>query len=77
MLIEAVRRSADLRLAGALDLAGSPALGRTPPPSSAGSGVTIDRESSRARSAEVLIDFTRPDGTLAHVAACRDSASRR
>ncbi|MBC8024262.1 MAG: 4-hydroxy-tetrahydrodipicolinate reductase, partial [Burkholderiales bacterium] len=34
-------------------------------------GITIDTDADRAlRSADVLIDFTRPEGTLAHVRAC-------
>ena len=73
MLIEAVLAAADLRLAGALDAAGSPAigsdaaafLGRT-----AGVAITGDLQAGLAN-ADVLIDFTRPAGTLAHLAACR------
>jgi 4-hydroxy-tetrahydrodipicolinate reductase len=72
MLIEAVLASDDLQLHGALDVAGSPALGQD-----AGAflgrvtGVTIsaDVEATLAE-ADVLIDFTRPEGTLTHLAAC-------
>ncbi|EJL75789.1 dihydrodipicolinate reductase [Variovorax sp. CF313] len=74
MLIEAVRNAPDLRLAGALDIAGSPALG-----TDAGaflgfeSGVSIVSElRAGLKDAQVLIDFTRPEGTLAHLAACRE-----
>jgi 4-hydroxy-tetrahydrodipicolinate reductase len=71
-LIEATLRSPDLALAAALDIAGSPAIGRdagerfgTP------CGVPIGSDVDAAvRTAEVLIDFTRPEGTMAHVAAC-------
>jgi 4-hydroxy-tetrahydrodipicolinate reductase len=73
MLIEAVLASGDCRLSGALDRPGSPALG-----GNAGAflgrdaGVTVTDDLARGlHGAEVLIDFTRPEGTLAHLAACR------
>ena len=74
MLIEAVRDAGDARLAGALDVTGSDALG-----TDAGtflgfaSGVPIvaDLRAGLA-DAQVLIDFTRPEGTLAHLAVCRE-----
>jgi 4-hydroxy-tetrahydrodipicolinate reductase len=72
MLIEAVLATGDLQLHGASDVAGSPALGQD-----AGAflgrttGVTIRADLDGALSgADVLIDFTRPEGTLAHLAAC-------
>ena len=72
MLTEAVLASGDLQLHGALDVPGSPALGQD-----AGAfvgrttGVTITADVQVALSgAEVLIDFTRPEGTMAHLAAC-------
>ena len=72
MLIEAVLASDDLQLHGALDVPGSPALGQD-----AGAllgrttGVPIRADLDGALSgADVLIDFTRPEGTLAHLAAC-------
>ncbi|HEY6133336.1 MAG TPA: 4-hydroxy-tetrahydrodipicolinate reductase [Rubrivivax sp.] len=73
MLVEAVLASDDLALGGALDLAGSASLGqdaaaflgRT-------SGVIIGADlDAGLEQADVLIDFTRPEGTLAHLAACR------
>ena len=73
-LIEAVAASDDLVLAAAFDVAGSPALGSD---ASAFLGrpsgvlVTADTRAALAAS-EVLIDFTRPDGTLAHLALCRE-----
>jgi 4-hydroxy-tetrahydrodipicolinate reductase len=76
MLVEAVTAADDLALAGALDVAGSPAigqdaaafLGRT-------SGVTITADLRQGlANAQVLIDFTRPEGTLAHLAVCRELA---
>jgi len=73
MLIESVIGSADLALAGALDVAGSAALGQD-----AGaflgrtSGITITSDLRAGLSdAQVLIDFSRPEGTLAHLDACR------
>lgn len=72
MLTEAVLASGDLHLHGALDVQGSPALGQD-----AGAflgratGVTITADVEAALSgADVLIDFTRPEGTMAHLAAC-------
>ena len=73
MLIEAVLAADDLALAGALDIAGSPALGQD-----AGgflgrtTGVVITADLDAAlQGADVLIDFTRPEGTMAHLVACR------
>jgi 4-hydroxy-tetrahydrodipicolinate reductase len=74
MLIEAVAASGDLVLSGALDVAGSAAagtdalafLGRA-----SGVRITADVRAGLAQ-ADVLIDFTRPEGTLAHVASCRE-----
>ena len=74
MLIEAISSADDLQLAGALDLAGSPAidtdasafLGRH-------SGVRIASDLRVGlNGAQVLIDFTRPEGTMAHLALCRE-----
>ena len=64
-LIEAVQAERDLVLAAALDLAGSAALGQK------AGGVQIGSDISAAvQACDVLIDFTRPEGTLAHLAAC-------
>jgi len=74
MLIDAVRASDDCQLAGALDIAASPAIG-TDAGAYAGfdSGVqvTADVRAGLAHS-QCLIDFTRPEGTLHHLAVCRD-----
>jgi 4-hydroxy-tetrahydrodipicolinate reductase len=73
MLVEAVLAAPDLRLAGALDQPASPALG-TDPAAALGrdSGVRITADlAAGLRGARVLIDFTRPEGTMAHLAACR------
>ena len=73
MLIEAVRASDDLRLTGALDRPDSPALGLDAayPGPSAGVCVTADLRQG-LNGAQVLIDFTRPEGTLAHLKLCRE-----
>jgi len=71
-LIEAVSRDTELALAAALEQAGNPLLGRT-----AGelAGVACDvklgSDADKALAgSDVLIDFTRPAGTLAHLDAC-------
>ena len=73
MLIEAVRGSGDMVLAGALDIAASTALGQDASAFlGAASGVHITSDLHRGLAdAQVLIDFTRPEGTLAHLAACK------
>ena len=78
MLIDAVLASADCRLSGALDVPGSPALGQD-----AGAfagrhtGVAITADVPRGLTgAQVFIDFTRPEGTLAHLAVCRELGVR-
>ncbi len=73
MLIEAVGAADDCVLAGALDRAGSPALGQDAGAfagRATGVRVTADLDAGLAQ-AQVLIDFTRPEATLAHLAACR------
>jgi len=74
MLIEAVQNADDCRLAGALDLAGNSALGTDAAAflgAPAGVAITADLRAG-LQGAQVLIDFTRPEGTLAHLAACRE-----
>jgi 4-hydroxy-tetrahydrodipicolinate reductase len=73
MLIEAVVAADDCVLAGALDVPGSPALGQDATAwLGQASGVTIVSDIAQGlANAEVLIDFTRPEGTLAHLAVCR------
>ena len=71
-LIEAALAFPEVILASALDVAGSPALGRDAGERFGRStGVLVGSDVAEAlRSADVLIDFTRPDGTVAHLAAC-------
>ena len=74
MLVEAVLDAPDLRLHGALDMPGSPALGQDAAAFlGRNSGVAItDDLTSGLTGADVLIDFTRPAGTLTHLARCRE-----
>jgi 4-hydroxy-tetrahydrodipicolinate reductase len=60
-LIEEVLKDRELALAAALDIASGPAVG--------GVSVTVDVDAAVA-TADALIDFTRPAGTLAHLEAC-------
>jgi len=71
-LLEAGSADAGTRVTAALDVAGSPFLGRDAGELVAGAkGVAIGADPAAAlAAADVLIDFTRPAGTLAHLAAC-------
>jgi 4-hydroxy-tetrahydrodipicolinate reductase len=74
MLIEAICASDDCRLAGALDLPGSAALGQDLAAAlgqAGGAVVTADLHTGLQNSG-FLIDFTRPEGTLAHLQVCRE-----
>ena len=74
MLIEAVATAADCQLAGALDIAGSPALGQDAAAflgKASGVAITSDLRAG-LKDSQFLIDFTRPEGTLAHLAVCRE-----
>jgi 4-hydroxy-tetrahydrodipicolinate reductase len=74
MLIEAVRASDDCALAGAVDVPSSPAIGNDAAAFLGhASGVPVVSDVRQAIAhAQVLIDFTRPEGTMAHLAACRE-----
>ena len=72
MLIEAIVADPDAQLAGALDIAASPAIG-----SDAAAflgkpaGIAIESELAKGlANAQYLIDFTRPEGTLKHLDYC-------
>ena len=78
MLIEAVLASGDCTLSGALDLPTSRTigqdaggfLGRT-------TGVAISADITQGLAgSDILIDFTRPEGTLAHLAVCNQLGVR-
>ena len=78
MLVEAVLGSDDCTLNGALDQVGSAALGQDAGAflgRDTGVVITADLRQGLA-GADVLIDFTRPEGTLAHLAVCRELGVR-
>ena len=71
-LIEATLHGADMKLAAALEQKGNAQVGKdagelvgTP------CGVKIADAAGSLAGCDVLVDFTRPEGTLAHVRACR------
>jgi 4-hydroxy-tetrahydrodipicolinate reductase len=73
MLIDAIRQSGDCAVAGALDRADSLGLGQdagAPAGWATGVAVTADLDAGLS-AARVLIDFTRPEATMAHLVACR------
>ena len=77
-LIEAVLGTRDARLVAALEQAGNAAIGRDAGElAGRACGIAISDDIDAAVAAcDVLIDFTRPEGTLAHVAACRQRGVR-
>ena len=64
-LIEAIEADAGLTLSAALEAEGSPALG-----AQAGRVRITSDLAAAVAACEVLIDFTRPDGTMTHLEAC-------
>jgi len=74
MLIEAVSASTDCLLTGALDVPTSPSIGLDAAAfSGRSSGVLISSDIHQGlKNSQVLIDFTRPEGTLVHLAVCRE-----
>ena len=74
MLLEAVQQSPDCELSGALDREGSESLGLDAYAFlGQRSGVTITADlRAGLTGGDVLIDFTRPEGTLAHLAVCAE-----
>ncbi len=74
MLVEAIAAAPDVTLSGALDRAGSAAIGQDAA-AFAGqpAGVIISADlATGLAGADVLIDFTRPEGTLEHLAYCAE-----
>ncbi len=72
MLVEAIGQTDDCRLTAALDMAGSPALGEDAAAfggKTTGVAIQADVEQALPGSA-FLIDFTRPEGTMAHLDVC-------
>lgn len=73
MLLEAVTQDGSAKLAAALEQAGNPQVGRD-----AGEAIGVPRgvlisddPETALADCDVLIDFTRPEGTLHHLAVCR------
>jgi len=74
MLIEAVQAADDCVLAGALDVAASPAIGNDATAflgHASDVAITADLKTG-LQNARTLIDFTRPEGTMAHLKVCRE-----
>lgn len=74
MLIEAVTAADDCALSGALDIATSRAIGADALAflgQTSGVAITADLAAG-LKNAHTLIDFTRPEGTLAHLQVCRE-----
>ena len=78
MLIEAVLATPDAQLTAALDLPGSPGLGQDAGAfAGRDTGVIVSADTRAGlAAADVLIDFTRPEGTLAHLALCAELGVR-
>jgi len=74
ILAQALVESVDCQLAGALDVADSVHVGNDATGFlGQASGVVIKADLyAGLQNAQVLIDFTRPEGTMAHVKACRE-----
>jgi len=72
-LVEAVLRAEDMRLEAAFEQTGSPTIGRDAGElCGAPCGIAIsDDVAEGLTKADCLIDFTRPEGTLAHMTHCR------
>jgi 4-hydroxy-tetrahydrodipicolinate reductase len=72
MLIEAIGQANDARLAGALDVPGAPGVGQDAAAfTGVNAGVAIASDlAAGLATAQYLIDFTRPEGTLKHLEYC-------
>ena len=66
-LIEAIAGSPGLTLVAALEVEGAPLIGQ---PAAPASDVRVTADLSALSAVDVLIDFTRPAATLAHLDAC-------
>jgi 4-hydroxy-tetrahydrodipicolinate reductase len=73
MLIEAILQSDDCQLSGALDLPSSPAVGTDAgAPMGKPTGILVNGQLNQGlQNSRYLIDFTRPEGTLAHLKVCQ------
>ena len=74
MLAQALVDASDCQLAGALDVADSVHIGNDATGFlGQASGVVIQADLHKGlKNAQVLIDFTRPEGTMAHLQVCRE-----
>jgi 4-hydroxy-tetrahydrodipicolinate reductase len=74
-LLQGVVEDAELILHGALDRAGSPAIGRDAGELfGAPCGVKVtDNLAAALNGADVLVDFTRPEASMEYIAACREA----
>ncbi|MGB2903281.1 MAG: 4-hydroxy-tetrahydrodipicolinate reductase, partial [Candidatus Dechloromonas phosphoritropha] len=75
MLLEAALKDEGVTLAGAFDVAGSAAIGQTAGQlTGLASEVGVSDDLAGGLTAiDCLIDFTRPQGTLAHLELCRQA----
>ena len=72
VLLDCVEQADDLALHAALDHATSPHLGKDASEFSGTRGVIVTADVAAAlQGADVLIDFTRPEGTLHHLEICQ------
>jgi 4-hydroxy-tetrahydrodipicolinate reductase len=78
MLVETVQNAEDMTLSGALDAAGAPGIGTDAAAFlGAPAGVAIESDLAKGLAgADVLIDFTRPEGTLKHLDYCAANGIR-
>lgn len=76
-LLEAVLAAPDMSLHAALEQRGSPAVGRDAGELvGAACGVRIAEDLAVIAGADALIDFTRPEGALAHARACSNHRAK-
>ncbi len=73
MLVDAIGQSSECKLSGAIDVASSAGIGQDAAAfAGRASGVLIASDvASGIQTSQVLIDFTRPEGTMAHLVVCR------
>jgi 4-hydroxy-tetrahydrodipicolinate reductase len=71
-LLESVAQADDMVLHAALDHASSDSIGKDAGEFGGTRGMTVSADAAAAlQGADVLIDFTRPEGTLQHLEICR------
>jgi 4-hydroxy-tetrahydrodipicolinate reductase len=77
-LVDAVLRASDLKLAAALEQKGNPNVGKDAGElSGSPCGVRIGDDIAKGiAGCDVFLDFTRPEGTVAHLAVCRKHGVR-